>query len=163
MEKHDNTLIKSPVTFDESLKGTKSLYINIPGEPFAKQRPRAARNGKFITIYTPRETKNYESKVRKYYYQIYNDNDILDGSLTVDVEGIFGIPKSVTKKKAEEMLNGTIDHTKKPDCDNMAKVCLDALNGIAYYDDAQINKLNISKRYGEESMCRITIKQNKNV
>ena len=36
---------------------------------------------------------------------------------------------------------------------------LDALNGIAYDDDAQINILNISKRYGEKPMLRITIKE----
>lgn len=160
MEKHNN-LLKALVTFDESLIGRKSLYIDIPGDPFAKQRPRAARKGRFITIYTPRETKEYEKKVRHYYRQIYGESDKLSGSLTVDIEGIFAVSKSVSQSKAEKMINGEIDHTKKPDCDNMAKVCLDALNGIAYDDDAQINALNISKRYGNESKCRITIKQNK--
>ena len=149
-----------PVIFDERLKGKKSLYVDVPGEPFAKQRPRAARSGGFITIYTPRETKEYEKKVRRYYYQIYNTNHILDGSLTVEVEGIFPVPKSATKIKSKEMLEGIIHHTKKPDCDNMAKVCLDALNGVAYYDDAQIDVLNISKKYGEDPKCSITIIQN---
>ena len=157
MEERNNP--KCPVTFDESLKGRKSLYVDIPGEPFAKQRPRA-RTGGFITVYTPRETKEYEKKVRRYYYQTYNNNHILEGSLSVDVEGIFTVPKSISKIKQQQMLDGEIDHIKKPDCDNMAKVCLDALNGIAYYDDAQINKLNISKRYGEEAKCKIIIKQN---
>jgi Holliday junction resolvase RusA-like endonuclease len=153
--------IQCPIIFDENLKGKKSVYVDIPGEPFAKQRPRAARSGAFITIYTPRETKKYEEKVRRYYHQVYNVDNILEGPLAVEVEGIFPIPKSITKTKAEDMLNGKIKHTKKPDCDNMAKVCLDALNGVAYYDDAQIDVLNISKRYGEEPICRITIRENK--
>ena len=58
------------------------------------------------------------------------------------------------------MLSGEITHTKKPDCDNMAKVCLDALNSVAYPDDAIINKLNISKEYSDNAMVRITIIKN---
>ena len=59
------------------------------------------------------------------------------------------------------MEEGKIPHTKKPDCDNMGKICLDALNGVAYPDDAQINKLYISKKYGKDAKIRITIKENK--
>lgn len=37
--------------------------------------------------------------------------------------------------------------TKKPDCDNVAKMICDALNGLAYKDDAQIVNLNVLKAY----------------
>jgi Holliday junction resolvase RusA-like endonuclease len=40
--------------------------------------------------------------------------------------------------------------TTKPDTDNIAKICLDALNGIAYHDDAQIVELQVSKLYSDE-------------
>ena len=36
------------------------------------------------------------------------------------------------------MLNGRLFPTKKPDADNIIKVILDALNGLAYRDDSQI-------------------------
>jgi Holliday junction resolvase RusA-like endonuclease len=58
------------------------------------------------------------------------------------------------------MVNGEYPHTKKPDCDNMAKICLDALNGVAYHDDAQITNLIISKHYGENAKVKVTIKEN---
>lgn len=151
--------IRSLISFDDSIKGRKSTYVNVPGDPFAKQRPRAARKGRYITIYTPRETKLYEEKVRKEYNKFFGDTK-LQGSLTVDIEGIFSIPKTISKKMIAKILNGEVPHTKKPDCDNMGKIALDALNGIAYDDDAQINILNISKRYGEKPMLRITIKEN---
>lgn len=154
-----NNAPRTLVTFDESLKGRHSTYIDLPGDPFAKQRPRAARKGRFITIYTPRETKNYESRVERAYRSVYGDTK-LAGDLTVDIEGIFSIPKSVSKEKAKAMANGTYPHTKKPDCDNMAKICLDALNGVAYHDDAQITKLNVSKHYGNNAKIKITIKEN---
>ena len=59
------------------------------------------------------------------------------------------------------MLEGKVPHTKKPDCDNMGKICLDALNEVAYPDDAAINKLWISKEYGDIAKVRITIIENK--
>lgn len=152
--------IRSPISFDQDMIGKRSVYFEVPGEPFAKQRPRAARKGKFITIYTPRETKQYESKVEKAYKQIYRYQEPLKGDLSVEIEGIFSIPKSISKNKYKEMINGNIPHTKKPDCDNMGKICLDGLNGVAYLDDAQINNLCISKKYGENARVRITIKEN---
>ena len=157
----DEKIIRSPISFDPTIKGVKSIYFDVYGEPFAKQRPRAARKGKFITIYTPRETKVYEDKVKKAYKQIYRYEKPLEGDLSVEIEGIFSIPKSISKSKQKEMEEGKIPHTKKPDCDNMGKICLDALNGVAYPDDAQINKLYISKKYGKDAKIRITIKENK--
>ena len=39
--------------------------------------------------------------------------------------------------------------TKKPDADNIAKVVCDALNGLAYKDDAQVIDLTVHKRFGD--------------
>ena len=47
------------------------------------------------------------------------------------------------------MIENKVHHTKKPDCDNIAKSILDALNNVAYYDDSQICKLSVEKYYGE--------------
>jgi Holliday junction resolvase RusA-like endonuclease len=153
--------IENPISFNSDLIGKKFISFNVYGEPFAKQRPRAAKKGRYITVYTPKETKLYEAKVRSAYYDIYpNNSDIFNSSLTINIEGIFSIPKSTNKKNREAMLSGNIHHTKKPDCDNMAKVCLDALNEVAYRDDALIDRLNISKRYGKDAMVRITIIEN---
>ena len=148
-----------PLVFNESLKNRNSINFSVLGEPFAKQRPRAARKGSFITIYTPRETKMYEEKVMKAYNQIYRGIQ-LDGPLTVLIEGVFSVPKSSSKKVRDKMLSGEIPHVKKPDCDNMGKVCLDALNGVAYPDDAIINQLHVSKRYGKTARVDITIYEN---
>lgn len=37
----------------------------------------------------------------------------------------------------------------KPDCDNIAKIVLDALNGLAYDDDSQVTDLEVHKFYGD--------------
>ena len=48
-------------------------------------------------------------------------------------------------------------HTKRPDCDNLAKSILDALNGIAYDDDSQICSLSVFKFYGDEPRVEISL------
>lgn len=154
--------IIQPISFDYSLINHRFITIDVPGEPFAKQRPRAAKKGRYITIYTPRETKLYEEKVRKVYNSMYGPFQ-LEGDLTANIEGYFSVPISISKKKQKEMIDGKIPHTKKPDCDNMGKVCLDALNGVAYNDDSSINKLIISKEYSDIAKARITIIENKNI
>lgn len=145
-----------PIIFDNTLLGNNFIRFDVPGEPFAKQRPRATRKGRYITVYTPRETKNYEKKVENHYKEIYKDFQ-LKGSLSAKIEGTFSIPKSVSKKLQREMELGNIHHTKKPDADNMGKICLDGLNGIAYQDDSQIESLLITKKYGKEAKVTITI------
>lgn len=159
MSTNDNQNPESPIIFNEDLKDRDFIYFDVYGEPFAKQRPRATKKGRFITVYTPRETKLYEEKVRKAFNRIWKDKQ-LDGDLSVNVEGIFSVPKSVSSKQKQLMLSGDIPHNKKPDCDNMAKVCLDALNGVAYPDDAQISKLFVSKCFGDTAKVRITIYKN---
>lgn len=57
------------------------------------------------------------------------------------------VPVSLTKKVKTDMLEGRKQHTVKPDLDNLVKAILDALNGVAWHDDAQVVELHISKQY----------------
>ena len=66
-----------PVEFNKALIGKEFMYFDVEGEPFAKQRPRATRKGRFITVYTPRETKLYEAKVLRAYQKIYKNKQLI--------------------------------------------------------------------------------------
>jgi Holliday junction resolvase RusA-like endonuclease len=55
------------------------------------------------------------------------------------------------------MIDGTIKPVKKPDLDNIAKICLDALNKLAFDDDSQIVALRVEKHYSEEPRVEIEI------
>ena len=134
------------------------VECTIPGKPFAKQRPKASRRGKFISVYTPKETVDYENLV-KYSYYSQNGDNMLQGPLAAEIVGTFPIPKSASKKQVQLMLDGEIKHTKKPDCDNMAKVVLDALNGIAFEDDSQVVELSIKKEYGLNPKTQIKLRR----
>ena len=39
---------------------------------------------------------------------------------------------------------------KKPDSDNIAKIVLDSLNKIAFYDDSQVADLRVIKKWTED-------------
>lgn len=75
----------------------------------------------------------------------------MDGALMVTIRAFFQLPKSWSKKKTIAALAGDIRPTGRPDLDNIAKLSLDALNGIAYRDDAQVVALNVSKAYTDKT------------
>ena len=112
----------------------------VEGKPQGKARPRFSRGH----TYTPKTTVEYEKKIASAY-----NGDMLCGALWLDVTAFFGVPKSYTKKQKEAIKNGDLPQ-KKPDADNIAKVVLDALNGVAYEDDKQVVRVTISKVYSFE-------------
>lgn len=116
----------------------------IDGEPKGKARPRVTKSG--IT-YTPKETMEYENWVRWSYRE--QCGVMLEGQIRAAIICYFSIPKSVSQKKREQMLQGKIRPQKKPDLDNIAKIILDSLNGLAYKDDSQVISLTIEKYYNE--------------
>ena len=77
--------------------------------------------------------------------------------LYITIIANFSIPKSVSKKKAEEMIHGYIRPTKKPDTDNIAKIICDSLNHIAYYDDSQIVEIRVAKYYSLKPEVKVII------
>lgn len=124
------------------------------------QRPRATVINGMAHIYEPKKTKDFEKKVGEYYRQAtggYRFSD--DAALLVSIIFSFKPPISTSKKKAEQMIQGEISYTKKPDLDNLAKAILDGLNGIAFKDDSQIVRLNLSKEYGREDGIWVSIRE----
>lgn len=135
----------------------RELSFTIYGEPKGKGRPRFARTGAMVRTYTPAETVSYENLVKLSYLDHYGKMPPLLGPLEAIIVCFFPVPKSESKKRQTDMLEGRIRHTKKIDCDNLAKAILDALNGIAYGDDKQICKLSVEKRYGTMPRTEVTI------
>ena len=126
-----------------------------PGKPAGKGRPRFTRNGQ---VYTPDATMEYENLVRLS-YKINTHGVKLGGEIKASIVAVFPVPKSDSKKKREQKLEGTIRPTTKPDCDNIAKIVLDALNHIAYDDDSQVVSLELQKKYGEDPKTIVTLQE----
>ncbi len=128
----------------------KRVEFTIPGEPKGKQRPRFARTGKYVRTYTPQDTVNYENLVKLEYQNTGTDVFFeKDEPVKMVVVAYYSIPKSVSKKKRQQMLEGEIRPIKKPDSDNILKAICDGLNGVAYVDDTQIVETTIYRFYDD--------------
>lgn len=123
------------------------MRFRIHGDPVGKARPRVIhRNGKTHT-FTPGKTAAYEDAVRLAYLNQCRGGFFGGEAVRVKMACYYKAPKSDSKKVRAAKLNGEIRPTKKPDCDNVAKCICDALNGMAYADDAQIVELTVEKHY----------------
>lgn len=138
----------------------KQIKFTVPGQPFGKQRPRVVNRGSFSKAYTPKETVQYENLVRLCYRQVAKGYMFPnDAMLDVRIIAYYSIPKSVSKKKRQEMLDRKIRPIKKPDFDNIGKIVCDSLNLIAYHDDSAVVDAQVRKFYSEEPRVEIIIRQ----
>ncbi len=132
------------------------IQFTVPGEPKGKGRPRMTKQGH---AFTPKDTVNYENWVKTCFLSSQQPRFTdPDQPLCADITAYMAIPASATKKKREAMLSGLIRPTKKPDRDNIEKIVLDSLNGIAYPDDKQVTDGEFKKRYSDNPRVEITIK-----
>lgn len=130
--------------------------FTVPGEPRGKGRPRFS-NGH---AYTDSDTRAYEEKLTVYYRRAYGSFRFPDnGFVQVAVTAFLLIPKSRTKATQAAMARREILPSRKPDADNVLKIVLDALNGVAYKDDSRVYKVSCVKYYSTEPRLEIVIKE----
>ena len=108
--------------------------------------------------YTPKTTMEYEEKIRAAYLEKYGKDECPEGAAySVVIRAYFPIPKSDRKatriKKEQNIIRPII----KPDLDNVGKVVLDGLNGVAFKDDKQVVSLKVYKFYADEPYIHIVI------
>lgn len=118
--------------------------VVVTGKIRGKARPRICRGHAF----TPKDTVQYEKLVRDCYKK--QDGRYLEGSIKALIIAYYKIPKSYSKKRVQVIRDGLEKPTKKPDADNIGKIILDSLNGVAYKDDSQIVDIRIIKKYTED-------------
>lgn len=139
---------------------SREIKFTVMGPPQGKGRPRFSQvNGRTITR-TPDATVLYENLIRTE-YERQCEGVMFEAGVPVEmrITAYYGIPKSVSKKKRAQMLDGSIRPTKKPDSSNVEKAVEDACNGVAYHDDAQIVESRISRFYGEIPRLEIVIRE----
>lgn len=119
--------------------------VIVEGKIKGKARPRVF-NGHAVT---PKDTVTYENWVRVNYKD--QCGKYLEGAIRARIIAYYKIPKSYSKKRIENILEGQEQPIKKPDADNIGKIILDSLNDIAFHDDSQIVELTIIKRWTQEN------------
>lgn len=135
------------------------LVCDVPGPPVSKGRPRATTRHGRVRLVTPEQTERGEAWVRHCWLDQVGQT-LFTVALHVEIEVVLGVPRSWSRFRQQQAFKGHVRPTRKPDLDNTAKACLDALNGIAWLDDSQVDRLLVVKRYarqGEGEGVRLTV------
>jgi len=138
---------------------TFMVMYTVYGEAVGKQRPRFVRRGNHVSTYTPEKTKTYEDEIRYMAKCAMGASPPLETPVTVAIYIRIEIPKSFSKQKRKDALEGITKPTKKPDIDNCAKCFLDAMNGHVYLDDKQVINLHVTKVWSEIGAVEVMVKE----
>lgn len=132
------------------------VEFKVTGKIRGKARPRFYGTSKLDTTkvnvraYKVNDDKIYENLIKSSYIGSggfrFNDKSYL----RMEMDMYFKIPKSYSKKRRRNCLEGIEKAGKKPDIDNILKNFCDALNGVAYKDDVQVVEVECKKYYTEE-------------
>lgn len=126
--------------------------LEIFGEPEAQARPRVFRAGSGVRTHSPK-TRWYYTVVQAAQDAAATGSPCLEGPIVARLDFRMRRIKGLPKRRE-------LPHTKKPDCDNLAKAVLDALTPTLIADDRGVVDLRVTKRYalaGERPGCRVEL------
>lgn len=129
------------------------MNLTIYGKPQPKERPRVYK-GHGIT---PTRTKNYELMLAREWAANYPKP--LEGDLRVWITFYMPTPISWSKAKKERAECEIIRPSVRPDIDNLVKIVLDGLNGVAFADDKQVVELMAAKYYSANPRTAILVEE----
>jgi crossover junction endodeoxyribonuclease RusA len=116
-----------------------SVHFFINGKPEPQGSARAfMAGGRPVITSANRNLKDWRTLVA---LAAMEHAHMFDGPVTVTLN--FHLPRPVSLPKK------TIEHTKRPDVDKLARAILDSLTGVFFKDDAQVVTLLATKRYAD--------------
>jgi crossover junction endodeoxyribonuclease RusA len=136
----------------------KSYTFFIPGKPIAKGSTHTMRHkyakdpqgrAKLITRQTNADNQAlWNAKIA---FEVRKKiKRLTTGPVKLSMKYIFSRPKLHLNSKDEiKEKFKNIDYLKKPDIDKLNRCVLDALTGIVYRDDSQVNEISGSKHFQE--------------
>ena len=135
------------------------VTFRVDANPVGKQRARYVKRGNFVQTYTPEKTRTYETLIRDSAIEAMGSSEPLETPVNLYLYIRVPIPKSYSKKKVEDCLNGLDKPIRKPDASNILKSVEDGMNGIVYKDDSQIVNLHVTKVYSSLAGVDICVKE----
>lgn len=120
-----------------------AFRFEVRGEPVGKARPRAASVGGRVRMYTPAATVAYEQSI---------------AAAAREAIARVGYVYPACAWYALEVFVYRTHERRGPDLDNVAKAVGDALNGIAWRDDAQVYSLRVELTETRSPAPRIVVR-----
>jgi Holliday junction resolvase RusA-like endonuclease len=136
-----------------------ALHFTIPGKPSAWQRAAHfvdKRSGRMVAA-NPKGMAEAQNLIAWACKAVQRGAPPLTGPLRLEVLCVYGVPPSWPNWKRAAALAGAVWKTSAPDHDNLTKQVGDALNGVAYVDDAQIVRSSVAKRYGQPERTEVRL------
>ena len=131
-----------------------ALTFTVPGEPVPQPRPRVSTRGGFARAYVPAK------------HPVHAYRDAIAAAARTAGAGVHGEPVSVVidfvweRPKSHMRKSGVKPDAPvlpRPDLDNTTKAVLDSLNGVAWEDDSQVQRIVVEKSYGPEARTTVRI------
>lgn len=142
--------------------------FSIPGNPTAQKRHRVARRGTFAGMYDPSgsDKADFLSLCMG-----HRPKQPVEGLVVIAMAFWMKVPTGKSKKfksRVAERDQVVVDqlpmafysplaHTKRPDIDNLIKFVLDALNGVYWLDDSQVQIRCAFKVYSNNPRTELSI------
>lgn len=130
-----------------------AIHFIVAGRPTAWQRTNTFK-GRHIT---PKDMREAQDTIAWSCRAAMKGMVPMTGALRLEVLCVYAVPRTWPNWKRSVALMGKVWKATVPDHDNLTKQIGDALNGIAFVDDAQIVRSSIAKRYGEPERTEVRI------
>jgi len=144
-------------TSNQPDKELKVHMLMIIGKPIAKNRPRFARRGGFVTTYSDQATEEglWILQAR----EELKGAEVITGPVKISLEFFLQRPKSHYRKSTQQLTRSAPHYpTGKPDLDNLVKFAQDCLNEcFVWKDDSVIVEIYAKKRYCQPTIQPKTI------
>lgn len=121
------------------------IEFTVPGNavPFAR-----SGGGKNVPRFTPAKQRSAMGVVKLFCQRAMQGAAPMEGPIELSISAYYLRPKS--KPRA-------VWKTSRPDADNLSKLLKDALNTVAWRDDAQVVSLHVWKQYGDTARVSVRI------
>lgn len=127
------------------------IHIEHTPIPFARMRTNGGRH------FIPKKQRDYMDYVRTVASRV----NPMDGAVALTVFFAMPRPKYHYNKRGEVLSKYAYTPCSvKPDIDNLYKLLVDSLNGIAYRDDAQIVQVTMTKYYDIDGRTIVIVRPN---
>lgn len=131
-----------------------AIAFTVTGDPVPQPRPRITTRGKHGHAYVPAK------------HPVHAYREAIAAAARAAGAGVHGEPVSVVidlvwqRPKSHLRKSGVKPDAPvlpRADVDNAAKAVLDSLNGVAWEDDSQVQRLVVEKSYGTEARTTVRI------
>lgn len=134
------------------------VTFRVDGKPIPQGSLTSFRHRSTGNVVTPQKAAVVEYRDRVAWTARHAGLELLDGPVEVHATFAFARPRSHYNRGFTRLKPGVpIAHTYPPDVDKLCRSLLDALAGIAYRNDSQVDAISGRKVWASEHWTRIVV------